>query len=333
MQKTGKTNSKGRRRLIIAVTVLLCLAVLYAVQWFYRSDPDDLKRYKTTNPEIHSTASISAHRSGAGVEPEETLMAFRHCLDSKEFNADCFEFDLHITKDNVLVLLHDDTLDRTSDSKDVFGEKRVRPEDKTLSELKQLNMGAKFKAEDGSMPYADLTGDEVTDDLRILTLDEALDFLESHGQFRYIIEIKNKGDLGKKGLDILYDSLEKRDMVDRVIFGTFQSEVAKYADERYPALARGACPSEVLKFVGAMLVDSDNFDPDYEVLQLPNREPTGLGINIATVKTVNYAHAHNLAVQYWTVNDEKEAQYLNSIGADCLMSDYPEMAYRMIRKK
>ena len=53
----------------------------------------------------------------------------------------------------VLILLHDDTLDRTSDSAEVFGEEDVRPEDKTYEELRTLNMGAKFTAQDGSTPY------------------------------------------------------------------------------------------------------------------------------------------------------------------------------------
>ena len=53
---------------------------------------------------------ISAHRSGGGIMPEETLKAFRNCAENPEFKIDVFEFDLHITKDDVLVLLHDDTL-------------------------------------------------------------------------------------------------------------------------------------------------------------------------------------------------------------------------------
>lgn len=77
------------------------------------------------------------------------MAAFKNCVESKDFQTDIFEFDLHITKDGVLILLHDDTLDRTSDSAEVFGEEDVRPEDKTYEELRTLNMGAKFTAQDG----------------------------------------------------------------------------------------------------------------------------------------------------------------------------------------
>ena len=63
------------------------------------------------------------------------MMAFCNCAENPGFSIDVFEFDLHITADDHLVLLHDDTLDRTSDSEKVFGEKNARPEDKTLAEL------------------------------------------------------------------------------------------------------------------------------------------------------------------------------------------------------
>ena len=99
---------------------------------------------------------ISGHRSGGGIEPEETLRAFKNCAENPDFSIDVFEFDLHVTKDDVLVLLHDDTVDRTSDSQQVFGEKDVRPENKTYDELRQLNMGAQFETESGEKPYANM---------------------------------------------------------------------------------------------------------------------------------------------------------------------------------
>ena len=101
---------------------------------------------------------ISGHRSGGGIEPEETLRAFKNCAENPDFSIDVFEFDLHVTKDDVLVLLHDDTVDRTSDSQQVFGEKDVRPENKTYDELRQLNMGAQFETESGEKPMRTCMG-------------------------------------------------------------------------------------------------------------------------------------------------------------------------------
>lgn len=85
-----------------------------------------------------------AHRSGAGEFPEETLAAFRGCAENPDVQVDYFEFDLHMTADDVLVLSHDSTLDRVSDAVTVFGAENVLVRDKTLAELKDLNIAAQF---------------------------------------------------------------------------------------------------------------------------------------------------------------------------------------------
>ena len=56
-------------------------------------------------------------------------------------------------------------------------------------------------------------------------------------------------------------------------------------------------------------------------------------VNLGTAKVINYAHKHNIAVQYWTINKESELEYLASIGADCIMSDYPDLLYKTIHEK
>lgn len=322
------------RIISILLVILLVLTVILTVQWFHQSDPEDVITYETTNRHINETTQISAHRSGAGIMPEETMMAFKNCIENSDFLVDIFEFDLHITKDDVLVLLHDDDLDRTSDSEEVFGEKKCRPEDKTYEELRQLNMGANFETDSGEMPYAGLKGDDVPEDLRILALNDLLNYLESKGAFTYIIEIKNDGDLGKKGVDILYKTLVERNMLDRVIFGTFHDEIASYVEETYPDMPRGASPKEVVRFLLAALTHSESYSPICEVLQLPYKEGIASGyVNFGTTFFINYAHKNDLAVQYWTINEEPEIRYLTSIGADCVMSDYPDIAYQVRESK
>lgn len=226
------------------------------------------------------------------------------------------------------MLLHDDELDRTSDCEYVLGEKNVRPEDKTYEELRQLNMGAKFETEDGKMPYADLHGEDVPDNIRILGLDEILDYLTEQGDYNYIIEVKNSGDLGMNSVDILYSDLKERGMLDQVVFGCFHAEVSDYVDKEYPDMHRGAYADEVKEFFVAALLNKSDYSPDFDVLQLPfdDREASS-GVNLGTARVLNYAHKNNLAVQYWTINDEEDMEYLISIHADCIMSDYPDLLY------
>jgi len=318
--------------LLIVVIVLLVLAAgaLAAIQISgnYRSDPALVSDFNTDNHFITGHTQISAHRSGGGIAPEETMMAIRNCAENPDFRIDVFEFDLHITADDQLVLLHDDTLDRTSDSEAVFGRSGVRPEEKTLAELKQLNMGAKFVDANGNMPYAN--PGSASEDLRIVSLAEALDYLAECGEFDFIIEIKNTGELGKHAVDVLYSELTERGILEHVAFGTFSDEIGAYVSETYPDFSRGTTVGEVVDFYLAALTNSEDYVPPCNVLQLPFCEDyLQYGINLGTAQVINYAHSHNLALQYWTVNDAQDMEYLLRMGADCIMTDYPDVLYEV----
>ena len=285
------------------------------------------------NPYITADAAlVSAHRSGGGIMPENTMLAFESCMNSKDFNTDIFEFDLHITKDNKLILLHDDTLDRTTNAVEYFGYEDVKPIDHTYAELRELNFGENFQAEDGSYPYRGLRGDKIPDDLRAVLLEDVLDKLESHGKYSYIIEIKDGGENGMRGVDILYDVLKERGLLDRVIFGTFKGEVTEYVDEKHPDMLRSAGIAEVLKFYGAALLNLDLGEDSfkYDALQIPANQYRV--VRLGTKKIVDYAHRYNIAVQYWTINDPDEIERLNDIGADAIISDTPDVAYKIIKE-
>ncbi len=315
------------RVLLVLLCIVAAIAAAWALQFYHRSKPENFKQYDTENPFITGETAISAHRSGAGQYPEETLAAFRGCVENPNMQVDYFEFDLHMTADDVLVLSHDDTLDRVSDAAAVFGAEGVLVREKTLAELKELNIAAQFVNDAGEMPYADLHGDDVPDELRILSLDEVLDYLTSAGDYRFIIEIKDGGEVGLAAADRLYATLRERDLLDRVIIGSFRDEVADYITENYPDTHRSASPDEVVKFYLAALTNKKDFACDYDVLQLPFGDAKeSYGLNLGTTTLINYAHAHGLAIQYWTVNSEKDMAYLASVGADALITDYPDRA-------
>ncbi|MBO5649775.1 MAG: hypothetical protein J6S76_07680 [Clostridia bacterium] len=329
-----------KRILKIVLILILVLALLAAaafaaikISGAHRSDPADVKQYPMTNPHANEVTAISAHRAGGGIAPENTMMALKNCAENPNFSISVFEFDLHITADGHLILLHDDTLDRTSDAQEVFGETDVRPENKTLAELKQLNMGAKFKNAEGEMPFAELSGEDVPDDLRVLTIGETFDYLCAMDDYDFIIEIKNAGDLGRRGVDALCAELERRGLYDRVAFGTFHEEISRYVDESYPSLSRSTSIDEVIDFYIAALTSSKTYEPPCSVLQIPFTDKyLDMGINLGTAQVINYAHSHNMAIQYWTINDEEDMRYLVSMGADCIMTDYPDRLYRVMQE-
>ena len=321
------------RILLVLLCIVIVIAIIGVAQFYHRSDPKNRKQYETTNPFITGQTAISAHRSGAGDFPEETLAAFRGCAENPDFQVDYFEFDLHMTADDILVLSHDSTLDRVSDAVAVFGTENVLVRDKTLAELKQLNMAAQFVSGAGEAPYADLHGDAVPDELRILSLDEVLDYLTAAGDYHYIIEIKDGGEVGLAAADQLYATLQARGLLDRVIVGSFRDEVASYITANYPDMHRSASPEEVVQFYFAALTGKRDFTCSYDVLELPFGDAgSSFGINLGTATVINFAHANDLAIQYWTVNSEKDMTYLASIGADALITDYPDRAAGVLER-
>lgn len=323
-----------KRAGLIVSGIVLTLAILvggfYLVvshDWF--SEPPVLVE-GYDNPYIaqNGQTMVSAHRSGGGIAPENTMMAFKNCVENGSFAIDIFEFDLHITKDGELVLLHDDTLDRTSDSAEVFGRENVMPSEMTYEELRRLNMGENFTTDTGEQPYKGLHGDDVPEDLRIVRLQDVFEYLADYGRYSYIIEIKDGEELGRRACDKLYEIMKAYNMIERVVVGTFHGEITEYIDEKYPDMLRSASIAEVAEFYFDALTDEEKPDDAYsfEALQIPDH----LYFNLATTQLVNYAHEHNIAVQYWTINDPEDVKYLSEIGADAIMSDDPNMAYNVL---
>jgi glycerophosphoryl diester phosphodiesterase/membrane-associated phospholipid phosphatase len=320
---------------IIGIVLLVLIVLVGILFWVVTRDssmaPEESAGADNSLITPLGTTMLSGHRAGGGIAPENTLMALENCVESTDYSLDIFEFDLHLTADGELVLLHDDMLDRTSDAVAYFGQENVDVGTKTFAELLNLNMGAQFVADDGTMPYADLTGDEVPDDLRIIRLQDALAYLEANGRYGYIIEIKNSGELGYEAADKLYAILAEYDCLDRAVVGTFHNEVTAYMDATYPDMLRSAGVIECAKFYFSALLNLDR-DPDsfgFQALQIPT---TDYVINLGTSRVVNYAHRYNIAVQYWTINDPDEMARLQSIGADAIMTDVPDVGATVLNQ-
>lgn len=330
-KKNDKKLLKRIVKILASVIAVLLVLMLGATVMCYASAGEKATEEQMTNPFITSDkALVSAHRSGADIAPENTMMAFEFCVENEDFNVDTFEFDLHITKDDKLILLHDDTLDRTTNSIAEFGKEDVKPSEKTYEELTVLNFGENFETPDGEYPYRNLRGEDIPENLKVVLLEDVLDYLISKGDFTYIIEIKDKGENGFKAADELYRILKEKNLLDKVVFGTFNGDVTKYVDDNYPDMLRSSSIVEVVLFYLAASYNIDLADSFYkfDALQIPTNQ-YGL-LMLGSERVVNYAHRHNIAVQYWTINEEDEIKRLNEIGADCIMSDVPDLAYDVI---
>lgn len=230
---------------------------------------------------------VYAHRGASHYAPENTLPAFD--LAARQ-GADGIELDVHLTRDNRLVVIHDETLDRTTD-----GTGWVK--DHTLTELKTL-------CADNHMPgFADA---------RIPTLREVLELVRPTG-LRVNIELKTS--------ILWYDGIEQKTlelvqamgMQDRVIYSSFNH----YSIEKVRQLAPGA---ETAYLYSDIICDVERYAAAHGV--------RGLHPGLWNVKMGDLLQVYlnsGLAVRVWTVNDARDLRWLMEAGADVITND-PRLA-------
>ena len=293
--------------------------------------PDSTNAYITE----YLDPDVAAHRSGAGVAPQNTLMAFENIVANEETTGvDTLEFDVQITKDGELVLLHNLTYDDTSNAVEAFGRENVSASSITLEEAQVLNLGENFKG-NGDYPYRGLRGDEIPYNLKVVTCDQIIDYVEANSskKYNYCIEIKSMFTDSYKAVDKLYSIITERNLEDRVIWSTFAPDTSAYMKNNYPEISRTADAIEAIQFYFyfRMNWDLQDVSPSYVALQIPyGSNALDNLINLGTREMLNYAHKNDVAVQYWTINTAEEIKLLAENGADCIITDYPETANETI---
>ena len=285
-----------------------------------------------TNPYVteYGKIDIAAHRGGAGNAPQNTMMAIENLVSEKEnTGAAIAEFDVQLTKDGKLVLIHDLTYDDLSDATEFYGRENIRVSSLTYEEARQLNMGERFK-QNGEKPYQGLRGEEIPDNLRIPLCDDVMKYIEENcreDKFHYLIEVKSIGSDCRKATDELYKLIEKYNLKGRVMWSTFDPFLSSYMEKNYPDIPRSANALEAVQFIfyARMNWNFEVAGATYEALQVPYGSSALDGfINTGTREFINYAHKNDIAVQYWTINDYDEIQTLADNGADCIITDFPQ---------
>lgn len=323
----------------VGMTVVMLLPLVITMGMDDIIPTEVIENPDATNPHIvsYGEMEISAHRSGAGIAPQNTLMAFETVLkQNNKFGVDIYEFDVQVTKDGKLIIMHDLTYDATSNAVEEFGRENVYANELTYEEAQVLNMGENFEI-DGKYPYRGLRGKDIPYNLHVPLCEDIIDYIEKNSgkkKYDYIIEIKSKGEDGQKAADELQRIIKERKLEDRVIWASSKQDVSEYMRDTYPEIQRSANILEVLQFYiyARMDWDLETADVSYTALHIPYGASAAGGIiNTGTRKVINYAHKNNIAVQYWTINDAEAVEYLARNGADCVMTDYPDMAYETLK--
>jgi glycerophosphoryl diester phosphodiesterase len=285
---------------VLAVLVLLSLAFLLVFT------PNAPKKPYYANIQ---RPLVIAHQGGDGIWPGDTLYAFEKAV---EIGADVLEIDAHITKDDEIVLMHDEEVDRTTEGTGLI-------EDLTLLELKQLDAAYQWSNDDGkTFPYRG-------QGIEVPTLD---DVFQKFPQMRYVIEIK----LTEKPIDKpLCDLIHKHNMQDKVVIASFHDEAMKKIRETCPEVATSASRGEVTMFVllGKVFL-SGLIAPQYQSIQPPYDPSESMNIPIMTERFIREAHAEDINVEPWTVNDPTLMKQYIEWGVDGIITDRPDLMIEVL---
>lgn len=243
---------------------------------------------------------VIAHRGGAGLWPENTLHAFE---GAAALGADVIETDVRSTADGVLVVLHDTTVERTTEGTGSVA--RL-----TLAELKRLDAGYRWSP-DGGRTFP-LRGRGLT----VPTLEEVFERLPG---MRFNIEPKQDAPASSK---LLCGLIRGRGMGGRVLVASFRLSLLAEFRRECPEVVTSASPSEVADLLARYKIGLGNtYSPSMGALQVP--EYAG-GLRVLSKGFVEAAHGRNLEVHAWTVNDAEAMRRLIGMGVDGMMTDYPD---------
>ncbi len=226
---------------------------------------------------------VISHRGNSSIAPENTSIAFSKAVEA---GADYFELDVQLSSDDSLMIMHDATVDRTTDGTGTL-------ENMTYSSLRLLDAGSWFNAS--------FTGEKIP------TLFEALKIAKnSTNGIKVVIEIKSsKATVVSKVVQLV----QKHDMKNRVIISSFtlsQLSEAKSLDATIPV----------------MFFKSPITTADIDQVKAINGEWVGSGGSF-TKDVIDYAHSKGISYNAWTVDSEITMRSLMAMGADAITTNVP----------
>ncbi len=245
-----------------------------------------------------------AHRGSGLLWPENTMVAFQGAVD---LGYRYLETDLQITRDGVLVTIHDDTVDRTTDGTGFVS-------DYSVEELRTLDAGYRFER-DGDYRHR---GQGV----QVPTLEE---LATTYPDGVFTLDLKSDGMEAA-----LVELIRRLDLWDRVIVGSFSgSRLRRFRSLVDRPVAISAGPAEILRFLTAVRTNLP-YRPRADSFQVPVKDR---GITIVTPRTVRTARRLGVPLIVWTINRRAEMEELLDLGVDGLITDRPDLLRTLLAER
>jgi len=250
----------------------------------------------------HQEPAVFGHRGAAGSAPENTLLSFRTALEQ---GADVIETDVHLCRDGIPVLIHDPTLERTTDGKGEISEQ-------DWPAIRLLDAG--FHCQPETTPAYPFRGQGHV----IPSLEEAF---EAFPAARFNIELKTGGEPLSQRCVELVEAFARGETTLLTAGEDDQMASLRHAvSARRSRVALGACTAEAARFARAANAGGP-VPAGVMALQVPAHFG---GRPLVTPAFVDFAHRHGAAVHAWTIDEPDEMEELLCLGVDGIITNYPD---------
>ena len=263
-----------------------------------------------------------AHRGARSLAPENTLTAARKALEA---GADMWELDVGVTADGELVVIHDFTLERTSNVQSVYPNRKPwRVCDFTLRELESLDFGSWFVRQDpfGQIAAGNVSGEEygTYQGEPILTLRKALEFTLHH-RWQVNVEIKDLG--GTQGdsevVEQTVSLVKDLGAEEHVIISSFNPTYLKRTQKANPEISTALLTEFVPKDLVALLRDlgAQGYHPRLESMRF---------VDVGLLQSQGYD------VRVWVANDVDAMHSMIERGVNAIFTDFPQLLKPVLDK-
>jgi glycerophosphoryl diester phosphodiesterase len=248
--------------------------------------------------------TVIAHRGASGYAPENTLAAVDKAA---ELGVDWVENDVQRTRDGELVVLHDDSLQRTTDVEEVFpGRAPWKVKDFTAAEIARLDAGSWFGA-----AYAGA---------RVPTLRQYVHRVDLHHQ-KLLLEIKNPElypGIERQTLKLLSNEgwLDRRHLAGRLVVQSFGADSLRTVHQLKPRVKTGFLGTPPVADLPAYAAFADQINPSHSSLSRGY---------VSAVHAFRGPHGRPLEVFTWTVNNAKTARLVAGYGVDGIITNKPDV--------
>lgn len=246
---------------------------------------------------VRPSIQIIAHRGASGLAPENTMAAFSKAL---EYNVDMIELDVHLSLDDSIIVMHDHSVNRTTNGKGDI-------ENLTYAEIKKLDAGSWFN--------------EKYNNERVPTLREVLQFV--NGRKPILIELKwPKNGIYKNLVKNVIQTIKDCRAESWVIVQSFET---KYLQEMHALAPTISCHqlifavSDALSFSQGRSMHIGEFEP------LPFVKSVNISYKFLNKNFVQNMHEKGLTVFTYTVNSEKGMQKVIKMGVDGIITNRPDV--------